>query len=303
MLNDLLLPEADLIRYRVRSLETENGTMLLSDGARLLDGAQRSLLAAACSAIAPQTYHPRMSRAAATQLLNCCRLGQTEKGSFTLTIVCPLRAVEQQPTLQGIETFTRRTTTMLMRSLHRLIHAIEQDQVSSIGEESATEPVISANLCEALLRMQPPQDRSSLIISASWASALLSPPDDVQSQVAIQSEYFPIIEEIGRSLRPSPALATAVFVGYVDTLDGDVDENGHMQGETSILVLHEEEVVRAHVDLGPDDYQRAVDAHRQGQPISLRGVLHRSSRSNRINEVSDLRLLEQETAQAQNVHS
>ena len=78
VLDDLITPDADIIRYRVASPVTGRGSIPLMEGIQLLEGAKRSILAAACSVVNPITYHPRMSRAEAQQLLNACHLGQTE---------------------------------------------------------------------------------------------------------------------------------------------------------------------------------------------------------------------------------
>ena len=48
------------------------------------------LLSEAHSVLVPQPYHPRMSRSEAEDFLSRCRLGQTDRGSFVLTVACPL---------------------------------------------------------------------------------------------------------------------------------------------------------------------------------------------------------------------
>lgn len=56
-----------------------------------------------------------------------------------------------------------------------------------------TEPVVSANVCEAILQMQPSADEAALGISASWATTL-PPRAPIPAAVRIKAEYFPIIE-------------------------------------------------------------------------------------------------------------
>ena len=51
ILNDLLTPESDILRYRVASPATGRGSIPLIEGIQLLEGARRSLLAAACSVV------------------------------------------------------------------------------------------------------------------------------------------------------------------------------------------------------------------------------------------------------------
>src|SRR5262249_9804164 len=86
ILNDLLLPPADILRFTATGTAASSGDVSLDHGLDMLAGARKQLLAAACSELRPQLYHPRMSLAEAEQLLQRCRLGQTERGSFTLTV-------------------------------------------------------------------------------------------------------------------------------------------------------------------------------------------------------------------------
>src|SRR5205807_8784533 len=51
VLNDLLLPNADILRFRLIEAETAAGSVPLQEGINLLEGAKRALLAAACSVV------------------------------------------------------------------------------------------------------------------------------------------------------------------------------------------------------------------------------------------------------------
>ena len=68
------------------SAEAEAGILPLDHAARVVTGMRRLLLAAAHSVLLPRAYHPRLSRAEAEEFVSRCRLGQTERGSFVLTV-------------------------------------------------------------------------------------------------------------------------------------------------------------------------------------------------------------------------
>jgi hypothetical protein len=108
VLNDLLLPASDVLRFRLDEPEAQSGALSLEQGIELLQGARKAVLSAACSVVQPRTFHPRLSRTEAEQLLQACRLGQTERGSFTVVIACPLDAVgpiQALRTDQSLRTF------------------------------------------------------------------------------------------------------------------------------------------------------------------------------------------------------
>jgi hypothetical protein len=285
VLNDLMAWDADTLRYRVASSATGRGSIPLMEGIQLLEGAKRSILAAACSVLNPVTHHPRMSRSEAQQLLHACHLGQTERGSYSVSLSCPLRAVEQdQALLPGNEPFTRRAVAMLMRSLSRMIVAIEADTIPDVFKTVPEEPVISANLCEALLQMQPEDENSHLDVKASWATTL-PPQNPIPSMVRIKREYFPIIEDVSKKLLPAQAPAAALFVGYIVSLGGEPGEDGRMQGEATLAVMHEEQIQLVRVDLSSDNWHVAHAALGAHGIVRIKGILHRGTRVHRITDI------------------
>ena len=292
VLNDLITPDADILRYRVASKATGRGSIPLMEGIRLLDGAKRSILSAACSVTNPVTHHARMSRTEADQLLKACHLGQTERRSYGVSVSCPLRAVERdQPMLPGNEPFTRRAVTILMRSVSRVVTAIESDEVPAVFESLANAPVLSTNLCDAILQMQPDDEASYLDISVSWATTL-KPAGTIPNQVRIKHEYFPIIEDISKKLRPTTAPAGSLFVGYVDSLGGEPGDDGQMRGEATISVIYEEQVQLARADLSASDWQIAYAALGAHGLVRFMGILHRGTRVHRITDISAFALLQ-----------
>ena len=92
ILEDLLDSACDLIRFRLDEPDSRRGSIPLAQGIGMLAAAERALLSAACSVIQPQAFPPRLSRSEAEQLVRACRMGQTERGSFTLKVACPLDA-------------------------------------------------------------------------------------------------------------------------------------------------------------------------------------------------------------------
>src|SRR5438876_978779 len=138
VLTDLIMPGADVLRFRLISPRPENGSISLEAALNLLEGAKTALLSAAHSVEHPQTHHPRLNRIEGKELLRASRFGQTEVGSFVIKIVCPLAAVDVPPALDLIEPnagqlpFVRRTTNLLMRSVGRVVTAVEQNTVENL---------------------------------------------------------------------------------------------------------------------------------------------------------------------------
>jgi hypothetical protein len=312
VLNDLLIPPSDVLRFVVDEPEARSGSIPLEQSISLLTGAQRALLSSACSVIQPQSFHPRLSRAEAEQLIGACRMGQTERGSFTLTIACPVEAVDSEltvlkptplfdvlgeagddpPGVGAKDPFARRVTRLLMRSLDRIARAIDADKADTLVADSPDEPALSANLCEALLAMQPTSERSRLTVRASWARSLPRPqPSQVPGSVQLRSDYFPVISKVATDLRPIEGPKISSFFGLVDSLMGSPDSEGRMQGDVYLLLFDQEATIRARATLNAEDYHIAWEAHGIAGYVSLNGILIRGGRVHRIEQVSNLKHL------------
>jgi hypothetical protein len=294
VLGDLLSPRADRLRFAVESRETADGGIGLEDGLALLTGSRKALLASACSVLRPQRFHPRMSLREAEAFVRSCRLGQTELGSFVATVECTLDVEDSTPQalpgFDAMEPFGRKATTMLMRSAARIVDAIRADTLDGLTEPPPGIPVVSANLCEALAEMIPSPEDGTLQIGSSW-SPVLPAPRDVPAIVRVDRQYRSVIEQVGRALRPSTSPVPDLYVGKVDALQGDPGPDGRMQGEITLATQVEDEIVKMRLELGPEDYPKAGEAHLLGRYVSVRGILRRGARVHRLERATDFAVI------------
>lgn len=293
VLRDLLHPRADLLRFAVESRETADGGIGLEEGLALLSGSKKALLAAACSVKRPQRFHPRMSLREAEAFVRACRLGQTEQGSFVATLECEIDVDDTSPALltgEVPEPFGRKATTLLVRSVARVVDAIRTDDIGALTEPPEGAPIVSANLCEALVEIMTGPDDTALRIGSSW-SPVLPAPRDVPTSVRIEQHYRSVIDQVARALRPSVSPTPDLYIGKVDALQGEPGPDGRVQGEIVIAAQVEDEILKIRLDLGADDYQRAGDAHLKGLYVSVRGILRRGARIHRLEGVAEFTIV------------
>jgi hypothetical protein len=281
---DVVNRESDILRFVWEGQDTRSGSIGFLSGGGLLEGVKRALLASACSVISPDCYHPRLSRSEADQFLAASRLQHTQRGSFMIAISCPMDAVDHTPGLWEDIPFTRKVTMLLMRSLHRLVRAIEFDQLESLFQnENSQESPLSTNLCDAILRMQP-ERTESLRLGVSWASTHPIPADaGIVNEVCIRREYASKIENVRDRLRPTTLPKHPLFVGTVEALNGVMGTDGQRCGEVTLQVIHEGELIRVRVDLSAEQYKLADQAHMSGIFVQVEGTLVAGRRIHRIN--------------------
>ncbi len=297
VLNDLLVASSDVLRFRLDDRTTADGTVGFDEGLELLRGAQKSIRSAACSVVEPQRFHSRLSRAESDLLVRTSRLGQTERGSFVALVILPLNAVPDdvsQPHQMrmyedDIDTpFVRKTSSHLMRAVNQIVIALSNDRA-----EDLVQPVdgiqISANLCDALIEMQPPGADARLEITASWAPSFAA--EGIPAKVNIPKQMFPGIEECANRLRPTVAPQRDRFIATVAALMGRLNDENKMAGDVTLQFQYDDELLRARATLDAHDYQIACDAHKKHFHISVAGVLVRRGRMHLIEQPQGFRPL------------
>jgi hypothetical protein len=283
VLHDLLQPRADTLRFALEGDRHEGGVVGLDQGASLLIGARKALLASACGALRPRRFHPRMSLADAQSFVAACQLGPTEIGSFVLTIDAPL---DLGPQMNAEEPFGRRASEYLLTSVGALATAIRKADLSTVLETTDETAVISSNLCSALVDMMPQDESADLRLRGSW-SPILPPRKGVPEAVRLEREMYETIAKIADKLRPNAGPQDDWFLGTVAELAGTQGETGRVEGDVTLILLHEDQALRASAVLGPDDYEKALVAHAKQKYVMFRGVLHRGARSNRIDDLAE----------------
>ena len=133
-------------------------------------------------------HHPRLALAQANQLIEKTRFQHTEHGSFVLKTSCPVHALQTQGELdfpadtaatenQPPLPFVREVNLVLNQSLQTLVDAIESDRITQLLDQikQETTPLISSNLCAALVQMQDEKLENDVSIGFGWAASLPAP--------------------------------------------------------------------------------------------------------------------------------
>lgn len=279
--NDVVIPTSDIIRLAIEDEKTIDGTIPFEDGLGALEAFKKAIIASAYSVEKPESYHKRTYSPEVEKFLSSCRLGQTEKGSFVATFFCPLDNV--QLTLFGdeVEKFGRKATTNLMNSLNHIRNSIDKQDLNNVVKPLEGEPVVSGNLCNALLDISPSTINYKIKFDVTWANN--NPPENVPSKVMFKSSDMGDITFISKKLKPESEEQKDTFIGKVSQLRGE-PKDSKMQGEIILILLDSEEnYVRAKVSMGYHNYQKAVKFHASNSNIAIEGKLVKeSSRIHRI---------------------
>lgn len=290
VVGNLLEVRDDILRIRIMTERDGFESLPLAFATSAIAATQQLMLSAASTVLYPRRHHPRLSRAEALQFLDAARFQHTEHGSFTLKVSCPFDALDV-PGLFGAEEmpFARQTMLTVDNAIRELVSAIEEDVLDEYIEniENAEAPIVSSNLCDALSRMHDEELRNSLEVSVAWSPLRPEPHPQRRDPLRIQRDYFPRIEEVGRALRHTGEAVEDAFVGTVEQLNGDMNEQGHRAGQVILnLLLSEGEVVRAQANLTAEEYEIADRVHMtDGTYVIVLGRLHQGRQPRRLTDI------------------
>ncbi len=267
------LVTADRDVILIRAGESRDGSIALDDGVSLIGGTRDLLLAAACSLDKPKAVYRPGENQKAADLVKSIQLGQTAHGSFVVTLLTPV-VPPRMPALfreQGDPGAPdqRRFTPRLMQALSSMSQAAERAVVGDVEAfVGALESGVSANLCEALVRIIKPFP--TLDIRVMWART--RPENHRSSTVRFRPSEVPLFKEAARLLRAQAPRPDETLVGFVRLLprDQNVGE-GTIRLSTSIG--NKQRSVQA--ELEREDYERAVQAHKDGAAVEMSGDLER----------------------------
>lgn len=283
---DLGMPRSDRLRFAQTGKGTSDGMIGVDFARDLVEGARKALLSAAHSEERPELrFHKRLSRATPEAFVRACRLGPAEQRSFAFSVHCPHDLPDEVPGTG----FGHRAVGRLMRSVGQAVQTLIR--VGPTPLVDSEEPIVTSNLCEALLQMMPRDERTDLELDVRF-SPLLPAPADTPLSVRVERSLYGAFEELTRALRPPSAPVEDVHVGRVIELSGDVNDAGQLEGDVVLRLDADEELIRARCTLGHEDYMLALDAHGRQRHVSVRGKLVRAGRKYTLVDPRDLNVIE-----------
>ncbi len=293
---DLLTPNADTVHAGVVSEQANRGQLSLDYAASLVTGLRQSVLSAAHTAAMPRPSHPRLNRADALALIKSARFNQSERSSYTVSVTLPLRSPEDDALLFNGEPFARQASKVLMLSLDRLYTDIEADAADRALEDVAGQPVISANLCDSLLKMEPDDVAHSVLrLGVKWAATRPAPEmAGVRTVVQFRRDHFEKIADLYAKLLPAPDLKPKVYIGTVEGLFGEIGLTGRREGDVELSLFVDGTGVRTRAFLEADQHQLADGAYMSGATVRVVGILDRRPRVSRLTDATRFGVVEQD---------
>lgn len=291
LLSDLQLASTDVFRVRLVFTEASDGTIPLLQGERLVESTRELFLAAGLAVNSKRAYFATNRPDEVRQFVQNLRLGQSERGSYVITVLSRVAPELKSDNLFGeLEPpFERKALVGLNHALLALHNAVDQATTNFTAKvfQDAIPQGVSANLCSALVGMgtENPQPTDQLRFGFTWARTR---PIDSQApqEVIFRAETIPIIQEAARVLKATAPMEDQEIEGYVVKL-----QQRDPGGIATVATVIEGQQRKVTIELPEDDHLRAIEAYEKRILISCRGRLTKFGQLYSLKEPGRVHLL------------
>ena len=272
LLRELTLADHDAIHVRALG----NHAVSVTDGIALIAGAKDMISAAARSIFErPRAVYQGQPAKEVSEYLQGIRLGNMEQGSFVVTFLPPSvpPAVDdrvQRDMSMEREPIQRQATWQLANALG----ATRQAMTETIGGrgdafDDAIARGTSANLCDALAEMTAPFE--TLDLSLTWALTRPVPHFDTAIRFGFTKDDSCILQEAAQALRERRVQSEVRLSATIEGLRRPGREatlRTELDGKMQTVIAQ----------LSREDYERAIDIHRENTAAEWAGDLECSGR-------------------------
>ncbi|MDR3205543.1 MAG: hypothetical protein LBT41_00355 [Candidatus Methanoplasma sp.] len=284
----MLASAADVIEYRYEPLSGEIGVIPVTDMQNILK-THTSITNFAYRDI--KDWHPSYSssRWSGSKITDLVRVGPTAAGSYIIRFVYP--AVSGNSAQSSLEEGLVPDNDDLRRVCDKIIHSLETivDHAEKNEDLISPDKHISYNFIAAVADLE--VKGADLEVKRH---PLHAADDDASGSVSLTGKIFPNISNIARNMRPAGMNEDRVFVGHLMAITDRRFENESLPGKLTLKYISPDDPrpQSAKLDLSDDDLDLAYDAMRNKRPVRLKGKLVGNSKSRRIEDPCDLKLLE-----------
>ena len=276
---------ADLFFVRVDQ-HMSDGTIPLRQASALLENIDDMIRSAALTAANPRSTGRGRIPTAVNEFLNDdVRMGHTKRGSFIITVAARLDApaVDDAPADSTDDelapSFTRQVMTTLARSLD-VTKQVAENHSDAPNIDDAIASGMRLPMVKALQAMGSGEGLRALDMSFEWAPVERQ-RTPVNSKIEMTRETVQLLERVSdRLVRKDPPKQVTVTGPVIELRRGDDrDDDGVGAGDIVLRADIDNAWRKVNITLTGDDYDIAIQAHREKFPLTVTGILDKPGRS------------------------
>ena len=284
----LLNPNSDILKIRLDRKDVETGNILFDDAIRIYENAKKLIAATAQDITHPRKYHQGRPDDSISKFIANCKFGQTEIGSYIVSVVCPFAELDSEEGYHQLSIFssedqyadslTRKVTNRIMSNISLIKKNIDDGNYDELISEDENS-MISANFYEALSGLNLDIEGANVEFIAQW-SPTVKKNRYQHSSILLSNDYHQPIASAVSKLREKTNTKTKI-VGRIKKLESSPDVSKRTSGKISAVYLDGNDKVKTvTVNLKKEDYDKAIDAHTRGNYVEMIGELTKTGKQN-----------------------
>jgi hypothetical protein len=273
----LLNPNTDILKIRMDKKEVESGNILFDDAISLYENVKKLLAATALDIINPKKIHYGRADETVQEFLSRCRFGQTEIGSYVVSVVCPFAELSDTGMYKQLSIFsdeekcanslTRRVTNRLMDNVAYIKKQIDENRIDSLAREDNG---ISSNFFEALNGLNLQSDNTLVEFTAEW-SPTVKANRSMNNNIKVTNDYYQPIMTVIDSIKDTENRRTEV-IGKIKQLTAAPAVDKRESGKIVVVFIGDNNKAKCvTANLQKEDYENAVEAHQHGKTVRIIG--------------------------------
>ncbi len=268
--------DRDVLRARTFLISGSEDSLPFDVAADTIAGLRDFMGYAAYTEFNPQPCFDKAGSVSA-EFTKHCRFGHTFRGSFGVTVECPVSVSPVLP-MDGnapVVPFERKVFARVASGLTTLRKAIHTENVD--GMVAGYQKGFSANMCRALAEVYEKADGRRIEYDFSWSPELPSPVDAGWQPFVFEGRAYEFARAAATALEKVEKFPDSVIEGRIVVLRSETPPGLDEQQEFEHVVTmfwerEKDQPVRIRVPLSPPQYIQACDAHKEGRSIRIFGV-------------------------------
>ncbi|KGQ30005.1 hypothetical protein P375_11390 [Gallibacterium genomosp. 2] len=288
---NILNQYTDKLSVRVVGESVKDGTIPLDDGVKLFEKTKHLINALALSAKNKKAiFRSNSGGKNVVEFMSQVRLGQTQIGSYIVNLSYPVENIEvkdQKEIIQAIS-FSRSVSHNLVNSLKKLKEKITHYENNPTSFAELIPEGVSHNLCEAIIGLSGSEQQRKVEIKLQAGEIS---DEAMPSEVNFQFDRneIKVVQIASKYYQGEYTLPHYEIIGKIVGLhSSNLAEGGYIQVPCKI----ENKTVETRIDLSPEQYQLAAEAHKTGQQIRCKGEsLYINKKKGRLQKVTSINIL------------
>ena len=287
ILTDLTLAPFDVIKIRSPDADSY-GSVRLSAGVDLHEEASNIIVAAANAAASPSPRKSWRGRRPdeVNSYIESVRLGQTQRGSFIVTLLSPWDFTSaSNPTLDlGGTTFGRLVTKSLARALNATELALRKSVAEGVQPlVEAYRSGVSSNLCMALAKLA--REGDGIDLSVAWSPVN---PEDKPVFLSLKRQDASILTEAAKALATQEPETNTTLQGL---LAGIIEDPERFDGSAILEASISGSLRRVKVKFSESERDKIYNAAVNKEWVQVVGELTREGTRLQLNNPRNIKII------------